>query len=53
MLVNRGQKTKAFTARDFLPFWKNESERQRMEARPKGKALNQKVRGFFGALAKK
>lgn len=51
--VNRGKKSKAFSPKDFMPFWQIESERQRMETRPKGKALSTKVRGIFGAMAKK
>ncbi len=51
--VNRGKKTKAYTAKDFMPFWQIESEHQRMENRPKGKALSNKVRGIFGAMAQK
>ena len=51
--VNRGKKAEAFTPKDFMPYWRIESERQRMEKRPKGKALSKKVRGIFGALAKK
>lgn len=50
--VNRAKKTNAFTAKDFMPFERIESERQRMEDRPKGRTLNKKVRGILGALAK-
>jgi hypothetical protein len=51
--VNRGKKSKAFSPKDFMPFQQIESERQRMEQRPKGKALSDKVRSILGALAKK
>ncbi len=51
--VNRGKKSKTFSARDFMPYAQAEHERQRITASPKGKSLNKKVRGVLGALAEK
>ncbi len=54
--VNRGKKTKAFTARDFMPYVKAEDERRRLKQHDDSrdwKSWRAGVRGIFEKIEKK
>ena len=50
--ANRGKDTKVFAPKDFMPFWKIDSDNLRTENLPEVETLDEKICGVFGALAK-